>query len=195
LIVCLASASGEPQLTGAGTADGAFLLGRFFAAHERDIAVEKGNQLSIPELGMHNVVFVGPVAGNRNVQRMLAGLDLVLESKGIRNLKPQVGEDSFFADRLVEEAGLEEDYALIAHAPGLNGEGDDLYLSGNQTGSVAGAVRTFTDLAWGRVLISGLESRSGSLPRYFQAIVKVRSMDGTPVDVSYVMHHAIPPTK
>ena len=154
----------------------------FFATHQKEVSVEKGNQLD-PELGMHDVVFVGSIAGNRNLQGVLAGLDLVLESKGIRNLNPKSGEDSFFADRLVEDAGLEEGYALITHTPGLNGEGVYLYFVGEPDRQCCGRCSTLTDPGWARVLVSRLKDPSGNLPRYFQAILKVRSMDGT-IDVA-----------
>jgi hypothetical protein len=193
LIVCLSGSQAMPELTAPGTADGAFLLGQFFAIRKRDVSLEKGSQLSILELGMDNMVFIGPVAGNRNIQRVLGSLDLVLDPKGIRNLKPQQGEPLLIADRLAAESDMEESYALITHLPGLNGEGDALYLSGNQIGSVVGAVRTFTDPAWAQVLVKRLQSVSGNIPRFYQAVLKVRSMEGMPVDVSYVMHRVIHP--
>ncbi len=191
LILCLSSASNGSDLTGAGTADGAFLLGRFFAKHAKDIAIEKGNQLSILELGTNNLVFIGSVAGNRNIQRVLSHLDLVLETNGVSNTKPQAGENKIFADRFAEDAELDEGFALITHIPGLSGDGDALYLAGNKAGSVAGAVRAFTDQSWARVLGSRMKDPSGNLPRFYQLVLKVRSMDGTPVDASYVMHRSI----
>ena len=191
LILCLSGNPATPEVTGPGTADAAFLLGEFFAARKQDVSLEKATQLSIRELGMDNMVFVGPVAGNRNVQRMLGNLDLVLDPKGIRNIKPQPGEPAIIVDKLADEIDMEESYALVTHLPGLNGEGDALYLSGNQIGSVVGAVRTFTDPTWAQVLVSRLRNGSGKTPRYYQAVLKVRSMEGTPVDVSYVMHRAI----
>jgi hypothetical protein len=191
LIVCLSDNPATPEITAPGTAEGAFLLGQFFATRKRDVSLEKGGQLSILELAMDNMVFVGPVAGNRNIQRMLGNLDLVLDPKGIRNLRPQPGEPAIIADRLADGPDMEESYALVTHLPGLNGEGDALYLSGNQIGSVVGAVRTFTDPPWARMLVSRLQNGSGKIPRYYQAVLKVRSMDGTPVEINYVMHREI----
>jgi hypothetical protein len=118
----------------------------------------------------------------------------MLDPKGIRNLKPQQGEPTIITDRLTGDADIEENYALVTHLPGLNGEGDALYLSGNQTGGVVGAVRTFTDPAWARVLVSKLQNGSGKMPRFYQTVLRVRSMDGTPVDVGYVLHRAINPS-
>jgi hypothetical protein len=194
LIVCLSSTSSGSEITGPGTADGAFLLGRFFATHSKDVAIEKGNQLSILELGTNNLVFIGPVVGNRNIRRVLSHLELVLEPNGVTNTKPQAGEIRIFSDRFAEDAELDEGFALITHLPGLNGDGDALYLSGNKAGSVAGAVRALTDPSWARVLVSGMEDSSGNLPRFYQVVLKVRSMDGTPVDVSHVMHRPIDAT-
>jgi hypothetical protein len=191
LIVCLSNAPLTPELTAAGTAGGAFLLGKFFASRKKDASIENGNQVSIVELAIHNVVFIGPAAGNRNIQRIMAGLDLVLEPAGIRNLTPRPGENATFIDHLADDADLEESYALVTHMPGLNGDGDALYFSGSQVGSVVGAVRTFSDPSWAGVLASGMKDASGAIPRYYQAVLKVRSMDGTPVDISYMTHRII----
>jgi hypothetical protein len=191
LILSLAANPAAADLTAPGTAEGAFLLGQFFATHKRDVSLEKSSQLSVLELGMDNVVFVGTAAGNRIVQKVLANLDFVLDPKGVRNLKPKAGEPAIISDPPVDVAGMEEGYALITHLPALKGDGDALYLSGNQIGSVVGAVRTFTDPAWAKVLASSLQSGTGSVPRFYQAVIKVRSMEGIPIEASYVMHRVI----
>jgi hypothetical protein len=87
----------------------------------------------------------------------------VLEPGGIRNLSPRAGEPAFIPDQPsgVSEAA-EETHALISHVPGLYGNGDILYLSGNQISSTLAAVRALTDPTLARALISKLKSPDGT---------------------------------
>ncbi len=189
LIICLSNDPSTPGYSAAGTADGAFLLGQFLATRKKDVLLERSEQLSMANLGMDNMVFVGPVEGNRHLQMLLANLGFVLEKNGVRNLKPRAGEPAVLSDH-VADGDFEETYGLVTHLPGLNGEGDSLYLSGNKLSSVVGLVRMFTDPAWARSLTAHLNS-SGRLPRYYQGVVKIRSMDGTPIEATYVMHREV----
>ena len=54
-----------------------------------------------------------------------------------------------------------------------------------------GAVQAFTDPASARSLVSKLDIPHGSLPRYYQVVLKVKSMDDMPIDVSYVYHREL----
>jgi hypothetical protein len=55
-------------------------------------------------------------------------------------------------------------------------------------------VQAFTDPAFASTLVSKLKDASGNLPRYYQVVLKVRSMDDMPIDVAYMMHRALPKT-
>ncbi len=189
LIICLSDNSSAPGVSAAGTADGAFLLGQFLATRKKDVSLEKSSQLSMSELAMDNIVFLGPVASNRRLQMLVSNLDFTMDAKGVHNVRPRPGEPVVFADRL-DEGSIEETYGLVTHIPGLNGEGDTLFLSGNQASSVAGLVRSFTDRAWARALTARIAA-GGRLPRFYQTVVKVRSMDGMPMDAVYVMHREL----
>src|ERR1700689_3077888 len=90
LMICLAAskdASGAGT-TGAGTADGAFVLGQFLAHRKDNVLLTRSNQLAMPEVLMDNVIFLGPVSGNRQIEALSKGQPLVLETGGIRNLSP-----------------------------------------------------------------------------------------------------------
>jgi hypothetical protein len=66
LVVCIATpATGSSS---AGTATGAFLLGQFLASRKQHLLLTRGDLLSMPEIMMDNVVFVGPVAGNHQIE-------------------------------------------------------------------------------------------------------------------------------
>jgi hypothetical protein len=186
LVVCIATPS-------FGTATGAFRLGQFLGPRKPDLLVTHGDQLSMPEIAMDNVVFLGPATGIRQVQALPVDQQIVLEPAGIRNLKPRPGEPAFLSDQPPHDVmSLGESHALISHTPGLYGKGEVLYLSGNQVSSVMAAVQAVTDPALARTLVSKLREPAGTLPRYYQIVLRVKSMDDMPVEISYMFHRELP---
>lgn len=181
LMLCLAT-SKDPSVTGVGTASGAFLLGQFLASRKRDIMLTRSDLVSMPEVTMDNVIFLGPFTGNRQVEALSSGQPIVLENAGIRNLKPQPGEPAFVSD-----SDSDEGHALISLVPGIYGHGELLYFSGNQISSVTAAVQAFTDPALAKTLVEKLATPSG-FPRYYQVVLKVKSMDNMPIEISYMFH-------
>ncbi len=188
LMVCLAASNG---VTGVGTASASFLLGQFLAHRKDNVLLTRSDLLSMPEVIMDNVVFLGPAAGNRQMQAISTGQQFLLEADGIRNVKPKPGEPAFIPDHN-PQAGpapdADESHALISHLPGLYGNGDILYLSGNQISSTLAAVRAFTDPVLARELVATLKTPDGRVPRYYQVVLRVRSMDSMPIDISYMLH-------
>jgi hypothetical protein len=192
LMVCLAANNG---VTGVGTASASFLLGQFLAHRKDNVLLTRSDQLAMPEMVMDNVVFLGPTAGNRQIQAISTGQPFVLEPNGIRNLSPEPGEPEFIPDRQPQGGpDADDSLALISHVPGLYGQGDILYLSGNQISSTLAAVRALTDPTLARSLASKLKSIGGSktrgehLPRFYQVVLKVRSMDSMPIEISFLYY-------
>ena len=141
---------------------------------------------------MDNVVFIGPAAGNRQLEAVPVDQQIALEPEGIRNLHPRPGEPAFLPDRASHNSqDIEESHALISHIPGLYGNGEILYLSGNQISSVMAAVQALTDPALARTLVAKMKTANGTLPRYYQVVLKVKSMDDMPVDISYMFHREL----
>ena len=181
--------------TGVGTASGAFLLGQFLAQRKQDVLLTRSDLISMPEIAMDNVVFLGPMAG-KQMEAIPVDQQLVLDQQGIRNLKPRPGEPAFISDRAPQGAqDVQESHALITQVPGLYGNGQILYFSGNQIPSVMAAVQAFTDPTLARRIVSKLKGANGSLPHSYQVVLKVRSMDDMPIDISYVFHKELAPTK
>ena len=116
----------------------------------------------------------------------------MVEPQGIRNLHPQSGEPTLIADQASPSSkSADESYALITHAPGLSGKGDVLYFSGNHVSSVTAGVEAFTDPTLAKTLVVKMRKADGSLPRFYQIVLKVKSMDDTPLEVGYVMHREL----
>jgi hypothetical protein len=193
LIVCLSMPT--PGSSEAGTATGAVLLGQFLGMlHKQDVLVTSSDQIAAPEIAMGNVVFLGPVAGNRQMQAMSADRPFVLEPDGIRNMNPAPGEAALFTDKPPHDPqDTEESYALISRVPGLYGNGEVLYLAGNRISSITGEVQAFTDPVFAKTLVSKMKKADGTVPRYYQVVLKVRSMDTMPIEVSYVVHRELKP--
>jgi len=193
LMICLATSNGS---AGEGTASGAFLLGQFLAGRKDNVLLTRADQLAMPEMLMDNVVFLGPAWGNRQVEALTKSQPLVLEPDGIRNLNPRPGEPAFIPDRATGSSqDVEEAHSLISHVPGLYGNGDVLYLSGNRISSTLAAVRAVTDPAVASDLIAKMMSHNGTLPRFYQMVLRVQSMDSMPIQVSYMFHRDLTPPK
>ncbi len=200
LMICLAASTGPSGVgttaagtTAAGTADGAFLLGQFLAHRKDNVLLTRSEQLAIPEVLMDNVIFLGPVSGDRQIQGLFKGRPLMLEPGGIRNISPRPGEPDFIPDEPAGPKGGDETHALISHIPGLYGNGDILYLSGNQISSTMAAVRALTDPTLARALVAKLKSPDGTVPRFYQMVLRVQSMDSMPIEISYMFHRDLTP--
>jgi hypothetical protein len=188
-----AVAAGGSGVTGVGTANAAFLLGQFLGQRKRNVFPIRSDLLSMGEIAMGDVIFVGSTVGKPQIQAIPpVDQPFVLTPEGVRNLKPLPGEPVFLADAL-SKAGqdFEESHALISNLPGLYGNGKILYLSGNTIASVMGAVQALTDPDLARQLVSSLRTPNGSLPRFYQVVLKVKAMDDTPIDISYLFHREL----
>lgn len=180
--------------TGAGTASGAFLLGQFLAQRKPNVLLTRSDLVSLPEIAMDDVVFLGQVMGNREIQAIPIDQQFVLEPGGVRILKPRQGEPTFISDRSPQGLQqLEESYALISRVPGLYGNGEILYLSANQVPGVMAAVKAFTDPTVARTIVPKLRTAAGTVPHHYQVVLKVKSMDDTPVEISYLFHRELSP--
>jgi hypothetical protein len=190
--------------TGVGTASAALLLGQFLGARQKSLVVTRANLLSLPELMEENVVFLGPLTGDREIRALRVDQEILLEPDGIRNLHPRPGEPSFVpegAGAAKKGNGGEDSldtYSLISRVPGIRGKGEILSLSGNQISSVMAGAQALTDPSVAKMLVGRMRKQDGSIPRYFQVVLRVRSMDGVPTEITYMFHRELtvkPPAK
>jgi hypothetical protein len=179
--------------TGVGTASAALLLGQFLGARQKSVVATRANLLSLPELMEENVIFLGPLTGAREIRALRVEQEILLEPDGIRNLHPRPGEPAFVHEGPTPGGGEDsmETHTLISRVPGLRGKGEILGLSGNQISSVMAGAQALTDPAVAKMLVARMRTPSGALPRYFQVVLKVRSMDGVPTEISYMFHREL----
>lgn len=189
LVVVLATEEAG-NLTGLSTANGAFLLGQFLADRKQNVYVTGSEEISMPDIMMGNLVVLGSAQASRQLQALPAARELVEEADGVRNLHPAPGEPDLFPNPPPRSprSTVEESYALISHTPGVNGRGDVLSLSGSHASSVTAGVEALTDPTLARTIVMRLRKPDGKLPRYYQILLKVRSMDETPIEITYVFH-------
>jgi hypothetical protein len=194
------SAGASSSVTGVGTANAAFLLGQFLGQRKHNVFPIRSDLLSMGEIAMGDVIFVGSTVGKPQIQA-IPPIDpaFVLTPEGVKIVKPAPGEQAFLKDEMLKgvQGGqdVEESHALISNLPGLYGNGSILYLEGNQVASVMGAVQALTDPDLARQLVARLKTPNGKLsaklPRYYQVVLRVRAMDETPVDISYISHREL----
>ncbi|MDP9053193.1 MAG: hypothetical protein M3N93_02660 [Acidobacteriota bacterium] len=186
--------------TGVGTAGAALLLGQFLGARQKSLVVTRANLLSLPELMEENVVFLGPLTGDREIRALRVDQEILLEPDGIRNLHPRPGEPAFVPEAQgrpnasFSKKGGEDSldtYSLISRVPGLRGKGEILSLSGNQISSVMAGAQALTDPSVAKMLVAKMRKPDGSIPRYFQVVLRVRSMDGVPTEITYMFHREL----
>jgi hypothetical protein len=173
-----------------------FLVAKLLASRKQDIRLVRSSQLPLEEMGDNNVILIGPEIV---IDPKLPGIQLkpaLLQTpEGIRNLNPRPGEPAFFADKRFGAAANDgEAYALISHAPGPLANTEIETFTSSRTWGREGAVQAFTNVALARTLVSRLKKPSGRIPPYYQVLVRVKFTDGTPTDVSYVLHRDLTPT-
>jgi hypothetical protein len=191
LMVCLTSSEGAAET---GTATASFLLGQFLSNRKDNILLTRSEWLSMPELLMDNVVVLGPGSENRAIQAVWSTREFVWERDGVRILHPKAGEPQFIPDPPKGAGAGSETYqslALISHLPGLYQKGDVLYLAGNEISSMLAAVKAVTDPMLARQLVAKLKGPDGHVPRFYQAVLQVRSMDSMPIDISFPFHREL----
>ena len=189
LVVVLATQQAA-NLTGLSTASGAFLLGQFLADRKQNVYVTGSDELSTPDIMMGNLVLLGPARASRQLQALPVKDELVEEATGVRNLHPAAGEPRFFPNPPAKspQSTVEQSYALITHAPGVNAKGDVLSIAGNHPSSVTAGVEAFTDPSLASTIVLRMRKPNGKLPRYYQILLTVRSMEDTPIEINYVFH-------
>ena len=190
--------------TGVGTASAALLLGQFLGARQKSLVMTRANLLSLPELMEENVVFLGPLTGEREIRALRVDQEILLEPDGIRNLHPRPGEPAFVPEGpgipggpAAKRGGEDsmDTYSLISRVPGLRGKGEILSLSGNQISSVMAGAQALTDPSVAKMLVSKMRKPDGAIPRYFQVVLRVRSMDGVPTEITYMFHRELTVTR
>jgi hypothetical protein len=175
-----------------GEVQGAFLLGKLFGSRQMQVSLVRLSQLSWEQLSDNNVVLMGPPD---SLNEKLVGLplqpQLISEDKGVSNLHPQKGEQSFYADDLSQTHDGQA-YAVISQFPGPLGNTGLAIFCSNRSWGATGAIQFLTDPSFARIAFDKIRGGSDKkIGRYFQILIRVKFRDGVVTDVSYVLHRVL----
>jgi hypothetical protein len=169
--------------TAFGEAEASFLLGGLLKTPESALSIVRTSQLSWQQLADNNVIFVGVQNLFFNqLRNMPIAPQLVPELNGVRDEHPGRGQPSFYADEYTTAPSEQGTiYALVTHLPGPNGKNDIESFTSNRSAGYLGAVQSFTDPQFVRMLAVKLkEETGGNMPRFYQVLFQVRYRDGVP---------------
>jgi len=174
-----------------GEVSSAFRLGSLLASRDLNVSFSKTVQLSWQQLADNNVLIIGSPSFLGQLRGMPSKDAFGLEPGGVRNLDPKPGESAFFTDILSPVAEDGEVYGLITRTAGPLGQGEVAAFTSNQTPGRMAGIEWFTDATLARTLVSKLKSPDGTIPRYYQVLLKVNYKDGVPIETSYVTHRQL----
>jgi hypothetical protein len=184
------------RYTGVSEANASFLLGRTLATHVPHISLARSSEFSWSQLANNNVVYVGAeriIAGQ--LQSLPVQMELTYDYTGVRNVHPQPGEPSLFADPVATLANPPsedgESYALVSRIPGPAGQGEIQAFTSNSAPARMAAVQLLTSPEGARDMIERLKTESGQVPRYYQILLRVKFKSGVPTETSYVAHREL----
>jgi hypothetical protein len=169
---------------GVGETAAAFELAKLLGTRRQDVRLVRSSLLSWSEIAVSDVIFVGPPKYNLQLKEIPIEQEYLLETKGVRNLKPQRGEPSYWED------GVER-YALITRIPGLRGNGEMLVFASNSTAATEAAAQYMVQDQTVDQLQNRIRKPDGTFPAHYQVILRVQVKDMTPVQVTYLSHHIL----
>lgn len=176
-----------------GEVSAAFLLGRFLGPRVQAVSLTGFRDLSWHHLASNNVVYVGAsVFFLDRFQDLPVQVDFDHTASGVTNARPQPGELDFYPEQgMGDVSPTGERYALVTHIPGPAGGGEITSFTSMRTTGRQGAVQWFTDPANAVDLVNRMRKPDGTLPAYFQVLLRVKFKDNVPIETSYVLHHEL----
>ena len=192
----LASALGSRPLrpsqgyTGTGQATGAFLLGRFFGTAGSPVQLVRSSTLSWDDISGHNVIFLGSAKSNPQIDAIPLERPFRIENQLIVNAVPEPGQPSGWATVPETSQQQRQEFALISFLPGLHGSGEILIIEAATTTAIWAAAMYLTDPRYAQELVNKVGGAS-SMPRHYQAVLRVYVRDAVPVKVVYETHRNI----
>jgi hypothetical protein len=178
--------------TGIGEASAAFELARLFLSSNKDLSLVVSNGLTWEDIGRNNMIFVGPPKFNLQTRDLPVKMDFVVEHSRVMNQHPRAGEPASYAETWSpDRATLIEGHALISRLPGLHGTGYIMMLASTSTEGTRAAAEYVTRPDYAARLVNSLRSPGGTMPKYFQAVVRVQFKSQVPIRMEQVTVHVL----
>lgn len=176
--------------TGMGESIGVFRLSRWLQELGELTLLKQSRSIGADDLKEQNAVLLGSVYSNQWAMPLAVKENFVYGSRtSIENLAPRAGEQAEYRPLFDQRTGaLLEDYAMITVMPGVTGTNTMMALSGVYSEGTQAAVEFVTDPDRLAELEQKLKQRNASamLPRYFQALLKVRVENSFPTQIMLI---------
>ncbi len=173
--------------TGIGEAIGAYRLQGVLQSLGETSLLKQSRNVGAEDLKDHDVILLGSVYANQWAKPLSIKENFVYSSRtSIENLAPREGEQREYVSLFDQRTGaLLEDYALITVVPGVSGMTTVMSLSGIYSEGTQAAAEYVTDPVHLAELHQQLIQRTtkGTVPRYFQALLKVRVENSFPTQI------------
>jgi hypothetical protein len=170
--------------TGSGDVPAVRALTHLFDQIQWDFRLESGAHLSWDAARASNLIFLGRPEQNPALQQLSRLSEFYFQTgRGIINAHPQSGESERYS------SDSEYDYAVIAFTPGMDSKRNMLVLAGTLTEGTRAAVDCLTDESCIATLLNKLGVQKGSKVPYFEALLKVKINNNTPVWSSIITVH------
>ncbi len=178
--------------TGTGEAGASLHLGTLLGSRAPHLTLIRISDLSWGQLADNNVIFIGPAAPfQERLEALPVELQLAEDERQVWVLHPRPGEPQLPTLYHSNLSGTGEQFALVTTAPGPLGKGVVRAFESIGTSARLAAVQAFSDPEAARILLSKLRNHSGTIPRYFQLLLRVRYQDGVATDLEYVLHREL----
>ncbi len=174
--------------TGIGEAIGAFRLHGLLQGAGETSLLKQSRNVGADDLKDYDVILLGSVYANQWAKPLSLKENFVFTDRtSIENLAPRAGEQPEYKSSFDQRTGaLLEDYALITVVPGVSGANAVMSLAGIYSEGTQAAAEYVTDKTRLAELQQKLRERSEGkpLPRYFQALLKVRVENSFPTQIT-----------
>jgi hypothetical protein len=180
--------------TGVGEVLAVHALDHTFSLLHRQIRVKRGSLLSLDDVKNNDMIFVGSPAENLTLREIPSTQNFVFRRldtgprKGdlsITNVHPQPGEAEYWVGS-PSNAGLSEDYSVIALVRGLNPAKSVLILAGTTTIGTQAAVEYVCQQNSLEELLRRLPVENTGELKPFEAVLRVKVTRGVPVESEIV---------
>jgi hypothetical protein len=170
-----------------------FVLGQFFGARRGDVSVTRLGDLSWQEFADNDVILLASRFRKDERQSALPVQPaFVFDDRGVRNLKPLPGEPAVFLNNLEHRRSSDgESLELISVMPGPLGRTRVVSFEGNRSWAVLGAVQSFTDSAFAKIVVDRLKCVSHTMPPFYQVVMKTVYRGGTAISSTCIAHRAL----
>jgi hypothetical protein len=181
------------EYTGVGEAIGLHRVSALLEKAGKNTVVKQSRTVSAEDLKNHDVILLGSAWVNEwsgktpIVEDFLHGA-----SATIVNQHPSAGEEKEYRARFEATNGkLIEDYALITVKPNISEGNIVMVLAGTHSEGTQAAAEYIASEDSLRYLNQRLRQTNGTLPKYYQVLLKVVVDNGIPTTISVVTIHEL----